>query len=137
MTEVWKVVNHHRGTLTSAVIRNTAWRKVYPPGKQVDFGKELGLAFDSRISAQVFFEYYRQYGGNMYTPEIWRAEAEVAGTVKTILSMWRIEDNTNDGAKEVLDFWRTEKWKIRGTCSPAPPGTVACQSITLLEKCDD
>ena len=157
MTEVWKVVREINqppwrafGLLQSAIVYCTEWGRMYEKGIATTFPKSApGLAFDQYECAKKFME-----GRPGLSLQIWKAKAKVlSNPVKSILpyhtmaetlpgpyqGLQDLEDNT------IAAFWKSDRWQRGGDkrihdlqyIPCAPPGTVACLSITLLERCDD
>ena len=139
MTEVWKVVREVDNQLKSAIVYDTDWGKTYAPGVRVEFDEALGLAFDTCECAKDFLAWCntnKSVFTHRGTLQLWSAEAEVVGPVKDVLDVWKYLANT-PCPKEVHNFWVKGLWKKKwGWRYGVPDGTVACKSITLLEKCD-
>jgi len=69
--------------------------------------------------------------------DVWEAEAEVVGVVSCLLPLGTTSLMPK-GFSRVEDFWQFGYWQDKKSGSfitfTAPPGTVACSSITLKKK---
>ena len=143
MTEqmtVWKVVRRHRdrhNLFFSAIVYDTPWARVYEPNEPTTFPSDApGLAFEKEVNATLF----RRANVMRHLTELWKCDAAVLPDCpQKLLATEELCLAEND--RYVRDFWRSDDWKGRkGLRAPyiyAPRGTVACLSITLLERCDD
>ena len=135
MTEVWKVVMKTNRGLMSVIVWGTKWSQTYEEGKATVFPKGMpGLAFRFKRQAMQF-----KRGINEQMSQVWKAEADVLDQIiqsllyASIVSTMEPEEN-----KAVVEFWKSGHWRhpssgLAFTFS-APPGTVACTSIKLLER---
>ena len=144
MTEVWKVVNAVGETLESSMVGRTAFGCTYKKNVTVKFNGFLPcLAFKCQNDAEKFWAFHKQHKDTL---QIWKAEATILPhPVKSILPYLLVEDTKPQPNDTVVTFWKSKRWHRPGDAiingwryvADAPPGTIACTSITLLERCDD
>jgi len=120
MTTVYKVVRRRRdGKLASAIIRRGPLVVIYQIDKpSLPISGTKLLAFDSLENALTFRV------GRPKSVEVWEASAPNPRYKEFITGCWV-------GLKRIREFWASPN-----SCYIAPPGTVACDSITLI-KCVD
>ena len=144
MTEVWKVVKENNEILESAIVDGTAWSYTYKKNEITQFCRFApGLAFNEYTHAKKFCELHKQHKGIL---QIWKATADVLPHPVNSILPYLFVTVTNPGWKNpIAVFWKSNRWHEPGDAyvkggdyiADAPEGTVACLSITLLERCDD
>lgn len=126
MTTVYKVVRRRRdGKLASAVIRQGKLLVIYEPNKPSSAlnGMKL-LAFEGLRWAKAFATRLRDYPGHYRNLEVWEGTG-VGVKPQNYISYWWA------GWEAVREFWAAGGLDTR---NPAPSGTVACGSITLIKR---
>lgn len=118
MATVYKVVRRRKdGKLASAIIRRGPLVVIYQTDKpSLPVSGTKLLAFDSLENARVF------RAGRPKSVEVWKASAPNPRYKEFITGCWV-------GLKRIREFWAGP-----GVCYTAPPGTVACDSITLIKR---
>jgi len=131
---VYKVVRAIDGRYYSAIVTDKDWRVEYKPGKFVRApeGSEL-LAFWLCDYAITFA---RKMEGPLF--EVWKCQARGCQLIESLCPSAR--------PSRFKDFWRERRYRNKSHEQPvewyqqlsmffrAPPGTVGCSMLKLLER---
>ena len=131
---VYKVIRHSKsGRLYSAIMRAEGcreWELEYIPGQPTHPAIGRCFAFESQQAAQNWWAEVKSFTRRR-NREIWKAAAEqvMPALARTWLSDARIRE-----------FWAAggaRLWNGRFEITQAaPPGTVFCDELTLVERCE-
>jgi len=122
--KIYKVVRRRRdGKLASVIMKRGRLCVTYEPDEETHSlnGMKL-LAFDTEITAKRFYEGNSWLEGDL---EIWEAKAANPTDCPFLSSDWR---------RKAVEKWWTTSRGAGNHSMLAPPGTVACDSITLIKR---